>query len=190
MSLSPLRAVVVLATGFEEIEAITPIDVLRRAGVEVVVAGLGGATTVVVVGAHGLGLAVDTTLEHLPAEIDAVVLPGGLPGAENLANSTEVSQLIQRVAESGGIVAAICAAPALVLAPSGLLEGKRATCYPGFEERFPRGAQHEEARVVVDGRLITSRGPGTALEFALALVSELVSPERAAELAQGMLAGA
>ena len=187
MSPTPRRAAVLLAPGFEEIEATTPIDVLRRAGLEVVVAGLEGP---VVVGAHGLGLAVDQTLDQLSGDLDAVVLPGGLPGAKNLAASLEVSALIQRVHRSGGLVAAICAAPALVLAPSGILEGKRATCYPGFEERFPSAAQHQEARVVVDGRLITSRGPGTALEFSLALVSELVSPERARELAQGMLAGA
>ncbi|HBP21121.1 MAG TPA: DJ-1 family protein [Planctomycetes bacterium] len=187
MSSTPRRAVVVLAPGFEEIEATTPIDVLRRAGVEVIVAGL---QTPAVVGAHGLGLSVDLLLDQLSGDVDALILPGGLPGAANLAASEEVGEWIQRVASGGGVVAAICAAPALVLAPSGVLAGKRATCYPGFEDRFPSEAQHEEARVVVDGRLITSRGPGTALEFSLALVAELVSPERAAELAQGMLAGA
>jgi 4-methyl-5(b-hydroxyethyl)-thiazole monophosphate biosynthesis len=179
------RAVVLLATGFEEIEAVTPVDVLRRADVEVVTAGLGGRR---IVGAHGVPFEADTTVADVPDEIDLLVLPGGMPGSENLARSPEVQALVKRVHGAGKKVASICAAPALALSPSGVLDGRKATCYPGFEEKFPSGVTPLEDRVVVDGDLITSRGPGTALEFALTLVRELVSSEKADELQLAMLA--
>jgi 4-methyl-5(b-hydroxyethyl)-thiazole monophosphate biosynthesis len=179
------RAVVVLAPGFEEIEAITQIDVLRRAGVEVVVAAAVGEVRVP--GAHGIDVHADVPLADVPAEVDAVVLPGGMPGSKTLGETEGVGALVRRVHDAGGIVAAICAAPALGLGPTGVLAGKRATCYPGFEEHFSADVTAETARVVVDGKLITSRGPGTALEFALALVEALVSAEKAAALREGML---
>lgn len=185
------RALVILAEGFEEIEAATPIDVLRRAGVEVVVAGLSALT---VRGARGLALQADALLADCdPPQAgsepyDLVLLPGGMPGASNLAASPAVTAVLARAQAAGARIAAICAAPAVVLAPLGYLEGKRATCYPGFEQRFPAGATHSEERVCVDGLLTTSRGPGTALEFALRLVAQLCSPERADELQRGMLA--
>lgn len=178
------RAVVLLAEGFEEIEAVTPIDVLRRAGVDVVTAGVGGTR---VVGAHGVAFEADTTAEEAPTEVDAVVLPGGMPGAENLAKSPAVLSLIEKTAGRGKLVAAICASPAVVLSRTKLLEGKKVTCYPGFEERLPKGAKHTPERVVVDGKLITSRGPGTALEFSLALVSALVDEKKAGQLREGMI---
>lgn len=181
------RAVLVLAEGFEEIEAVTPIDVLRRAGVEVVTAGLTGTK---VTGAHGLSIEADTTLERAPADADVVILPGGLPGSENLAGSAAVQALVKTMAEKGKHVAAICAAPGLVLSRTGVLDGKRATCYPGFEKHFGPKTTKSEDRVVVDGKLVTSRGPGTALEFSLALVEQLVGKGKADELKKGMLAKA
>jgi len=181
------RAVVVLAEGFEEMEAVIVIDVLRRAGVEVTTVGVGGRQ---VEGAHALTLVADALVEEAPREVDAVVLPGGMPGAEHLAASGAVTALLRAVHDGGGIVAAICAAPAVALAPTGLLAGRRATCYPGFEARFPGDVTAIDAPVVVDGPFVTSRGPGTAFAFALALVERLVSPEGAADLGRRMLVDA
>ncbi len=179
------RAVIVLAPGFEEIEAATPIDVLRRAGVEVTVAGVDSA---VVKGAHGVIFQTDTTLAELGEKPDAVILPGGLPGSENLANSEAVKQLVQAVNAAGGICAAICAAPGLAFSKFGLLAGKKATCYPSFEKHFDPSTIFSEDRVVVDGNIITSRGPGTALEFSYQLVETLVDKATADQLREGMLA--
>lgn len=180
-----VRAVVVLAEGFEEIEAVTPIDVLRRAGVEVVVAGLASKR---VVGSHGIAVEADTTLDAVPP-CDVVILPGGMPGSDNLGKSEAVQALVRRTHAAGKHVAAICAAPALALSKTGVLDGKRATCYPGLEKHFGATVTKCEERVVVDGKLVTSRGPGTALEFSLALVEQLVSKQKADELRKGMLAG-
>lgn len=178
------RALVLLAEGFEEIEAVTPIDVLRRAGVEVTSVGVGGRR---VTGARGVVLEADCTLEEAPREVDLVVLPGGMPGAENLARSAGVKALVEEVRRQGKRVAAICAAPAVALAPMGLLAGRRATCYPGFEQRFPPQVSASQEPVVVDEWLVTSRGPGTALEFSLALVEQLVGPAQAQALRGKML---
>jgi len=163
------QVVVVLATGFEEIEAVTPIDVLRRAGVDVVVAGVGATA---VEGAHGVTYQCDTTLEEIQTTPRAIVLPGGLPGSENLGKSGAVKELTLKVHEAGGICAAICAAPALTFAKFGLLNDCTATCYPTFEKEFDPSTKHSEDRVVVDGNIITSRGPGTSLEFSLKLACD------------------
>jgi 4-methyl-5(b-hydroxyethyl)-thiazole monophosphate biosynthesis len=120
-------------------------------------------------------------------EVDAVILPGGLPGAENLAASDRLASVLRAQFGSGRLVAAICASPGLVLARHGLLCGKRATCYPGFESNFPQDAAYLTEDVVVDGNVITSRGPGTAFPFALALARELAGPEVAERLAEGTL---
>jgi protein deglycase len=165
------RALVPLAEGFEEIEAVTIIDLLRRAGVEVVTAGLapGPAT-----GSHGISVAPDAELGAvLEQGFDAVVLPGGMPGAANLAADARLLALLRRTADSGSLTAAICAAPS-VLAQAGLLKGKRATSFPGFltPESAP-GTILSEDPVVSDGEVITSRGPGTAMDFALALIEHL-----------------
>jgi len=176
--------VVVLAEGFEEIEAVTCIDVLRRAGLDVVIAGLGGTG---IKGAHGLFLKADVPVEAIAELPGAVVLPGGMPGADNLRKSAAVNDLLRRMNEEGRIIAAICAAPVVTLEPTGILKGRRMTCYPGFEKRLDWDVTFVEERVVCDGNLITSRAPGTALEFALELVSRLAGGERAAELAEAML---
>jgi 4-methyl-5(b-hydroxyethyl)-thiazole monophosphate biosynthesis len=177
------KAVVLLAEGFEEIEALTIIDILRRGGVAVITAGVGGGE---IIGAHGVTVRADRLLEAAPRDADAVVLPGGMPGSEHLA-APAVGVLVRAYATAGKIVAAICAAPAVALAPTGVLEGKRVTCYPGFEGSFPASARPSEDAVVEDGQLITSRGPGTAHRFALRLVERLVDAETAAQLRAGML---
>ncbi len=178
------RVCVPLAEGFEEIEALTVVDVLRRASLEVKTAALKGPE---VAGAHGVVVKADTDLDQaLSAEWDCVVLPGGMPGSTNLRDDPRVGKLLQKTVQAGGLVAAICAAP-IALARYGLLEGKKATSYPGFAEQMP-GAQYREERVVKDKGVVTSRGPGTAMEFALALVEELAGAEKASELKEQLLA--
>jgi len=173
-----------LAPGFEEIEAVTIVDVLRRAGVHVTVAGLAAGP---VVGAHGLALSTDCSLDEVDAEsVRMMVLPGGMPGATNLRDDERVVALLRELHASDRHVAAICAAP-IVLARAGILEGVPATSYPGFESQLA-GAELREERVVCADRVLTSRGPGTALEFALALVRELAGERKAEELRAGMLA--
>ena len=167
-----------LAQGFEEVEAVTPADFLQRAGLEVRIVGIGGKR---ITGAHGITLEADVTLRDLREEPDAVVVPGGMPGAENIAASQAALDLIRRIFSAGGTVAAICAAPAVVLQKTGILQGKRVTCYPGFEDRF-RGCTPLEERVVVDGSVVTSRGPGTAAEFSVKLIELLAGKESASEI--------
>lgn len=163
------RVLVPLAEGFEEIEAVTIIDILRRAGLEVVVASLAGSP---VTGAHGIQVAADAPLAALVGQdFDMIALPGGMPGAEHLKNDPRIAALIRRLHDAGRPVAAICAAP-MVLAAAGVLEGRRATSYPGFLAGAATSTVVGDA-VVVDRGVITSRGPGTALDFALALVEEL-----------------
>lgn len=174
---------VLLAEGFEEVEAITPVDFLRRAGLDVRVVGVDGLS---VRGGHNIVVSADVLLSDADHEFDAVVLPGGLPGAQRLGASDAVRRLVEDVAAAGGLVAAICAAPAVVLGSMGFLAGKRYTCYPGFEKQVEDGEFSSE-RVVEDGNLITSRGPGTAAEFALALIGRLVAPEVAEDLRRGTL---
>lgn len=163
-------ATVILAEGFEEIEAVTSIDILRRADIDVTVCGLDKG---VVTGSHNIKILADMTLAELKISPDAVVLPGGMPGAANLANAEEVNRIITKMHNEKRLIAAICAAPAVVLAPAGILKGKKATCYPGMEERFGKDTQFRAESVVVDGDVITSQGPGTAILFALAIVEKL-----------------
>lgn len=177
-------AIVVLAEGFEEIEAIAPIDVLRRAGVRVTVVGVGGKT---VKSSRGIGIQTECLLEEIKDLPDAVILPGGLPGATNLAKEAGLAAFLKKMNEAGNLIAAICAAPAVVLAPLGILDGKKATCYPGCERDFSSKTVHSPERVVKDGNLITSQGPGTSLEFALEIVRELVGNEMAASLREKMI---
>ena len=176
--------VIILAEGFEEIEAVTPIDVLRRAGVEVITAGLGKRD---VKSSRGIPMVADVTLESLSSLPDMVILPGGLPGAENLKSSTVVSGFIQKMKKADRWIAAICASPGLVLAKEGVLDGKKATCYPGYEKDFPASAQFSEQAVVSDGKVVTSRGPGTAFAFSFELVKILVDEAMARKLKDAML---
>ncbi len=161
------RVLVPLAEGFEEIEAVTIIDVLRRAEIDVTVAAL---TVSPVRGAHDVVISADTTLEAASAQsFDAIVLPGGTAGSQRLREDRRLLDLLRRHAEQGKLTAAICAAPT-ALEAAGLLKQRRATSYPG--NALP-SAQYSEERVVEDGNIVTSRAPGTALEFALALVARL-----------------
>jgi protein deglycase len=163
------RVLVPLAEGFEELEAVTIVDILRRAGIEVVVASLAGSP---VTGSHGIRLSADTPLAALAEqEFDMIALPGGMPGAEHLRKDPRIAELVRRMHGKGRPVAAICAAP-MVLAAAGVLDGRRATSYPGFLDDADRSTVVGDD-VVVDRGVITSRGPGTALDFALALVAEL-----------------
>ncbi len=163
------RVLVVLAQGSEELEAVTVIDLLRRARIEVVVAGL---TPGPLAGSRGTVLVPDKTLDDaLALDYDMVVLPGGQPGTTHLNQDPRVHRLLQQMAAAGKYTAAICAAPA-VLARAGLLTGKRATCYPGALDHVA-GVTLETQAVVHDGKVITSRGPGTAMDFALALIETL-----------------
>ncbi len=171
-----------LAQGCEEIEAVTIIDILRRAGIEVVSAGLDAHP---VRASRGVMLLPDTTLdEALTHCYDMAVLPGGQPGTNNLKADARVLKLVRQMAADDRYVAAICAAPS-VLASAGLLDGKRATCFPGTLDSFPK-VQQQHAAVVEDGKLITSRGPGTAMDFALTLVERLVGKTKRQEVEAGL----
>jgi 4-methyl-5(b-hydroxyethyl)-thiazole monophosphate biosynthesis len=183
------KVLLLLAEGFEEVEAVTPIDYLRRAGIELTTVAIGESRRVT--GSHGIPVEADTTLarflEQGAPALDAVLLPGGLPGAANLAASKETGALLNTMAQSGKIVAAICASPAMVLSPLGLLAGKRFTCYPGMEKDVDPAAQWSADRVVVDGNLITSRGAGTAAPFAFAVIAQLLSAAEAKKVSQAVI---
>jgi 4-methyl-5(b-hydroxyethyl)-thiazole monophosphate biosynthesis len=169
------RVLVPLAEGFEEIEAVTIVDLLRRAEIEVHTAALAGRR---VTGSHGIAVEADRTLDDVrSADYDMIVLPGGMPGADHLRKDARVLRLLRETAASGRFVAAICAAPG-VLAQAGLLEGRAATSYPGFlKPDSAPGMRLSDAAVVVDGKVVTSRGPGTAIDFTLALIELLVGHE-------------
>lgn len=170
------RVLVPLAEGFEELEAVTIVDLLRRAEIEVVIAGLKPGP---VTASRGTVLVPDSTLEaEMAGTFDMIVLPGGLPGARHLEADQRVLDLLRRHAADDRYTAAICAAPK-VLARAGLLEGKSATAYPGSlaAADFPQIDLVQDP-LVVDGRVVTSRGPGTAMDFALCLVELLVGQER------------
>ena len=159
-----------LAPGCEEIEAVTVVDILRRAGIEVTTAGLGDGP---VRASRGTVLLPDVTLDQaLTKDYDMVVLPGGMPGSEHLKNDSRVIALLQKMAAAGRYVAAICAAP-MALHAAGIVEGKRATSFPGVLDKLPGTHIYLKDAVVADGNIVTSRGPGTAMDFALALVEAL-----------------
>jgi 4-methyl-5(b-hydroxyethyl)-thiazole monophosphate biosynthesis len=165
------RVLVPLAAGFEEIAAVTIVDLLRRAGIEVHTAALDGPQ---VTGSHGITVMADIALDAVRADdYDMIVLPGGMPGAGYLKEDARVISLLRRCAADGRYTAAICAAPS-VLAHAGLLEGRAATSFPGFlnADSAP-GIRLRDDPVVVDGKVATSRGVGTALEFGLALIELL-----------------
>jgi 4-methyl-5(b-hydroxyethyl)-thiazole monophosphate biosynthesis len=172
-----------LAQGCEEIEAVTIIDILRRGGITVVSAGLDAQP---VRASRGTVLIPDTTLEiALKQSFDMVVLPGGQPGTNNLKADARILALLQHMAQQGKYVTAICAAPS-VLAAAGLLDGKQATSFPGALDAFTKVIK-KTAAVVEDGKLITSRGPGTAMEFALTLVERLAGSAKRQEVEAGLV---
>jgi 4-methyl-5(b-hydroxyethyl)-thiazole monophosphate biosynthesis len=176
------NVLVLFADGSEELEAITIVNILRRAGVSVTLAGLdAGALR----GSRGVMLMPDSTLDAvLHEDFDMIVLPGGQPGTNHLKADARVLKLAQRMAQQDKYVAAICAAPS-VLAAAGLLDGKQATSFPGALTAFPKVKQ-QHAAIVEDGKIITSRGPGTAMDFALTLVERLAGPAKRQEVEAGL----
>jgi len=178
------KAIIVLAEGFEEIEAVTVIDVLRRSGIEVTVAGLDDLNAQ---GSHGITIAADVKLENAGTDFDICIFPGGMPGATHLGCSEKVQALIETMNKDKKIIAAICAAPAMVLAPIGILKNKKATCFPGMQKHFEESTAYTADSVVIDGNLITSRGPGTALAFSLAIVKKIIGEETADKVRKAVL---
>jgi 4-methyl-5(b-hydroxyethyl)-thiazole monophosphate biosynthesis len=177
------KVVVPLADGFEEVEAMAIIDVLRRAGIEVTVAGLHSGPAE---GAHRVKVVPDTTIETISSDdFDMIVLPGGQPGSDNLNASEKVRGLIRDFHRKDKLTGAICAAP-YVLAAAGILEGKKATSYPSYSGKLA-GAIYQEKTVVEDGKTMTSRGPGTAVCFALAIVEKFLGKEKADAVKSAML---
>lgn len=180
------KVAVLLASGFEEIEAITPIDILRRAGAEVTIIGVGG---LMIEGSRGIIIKADKEINSYNELPDAVVVPGGGKGAENLSKTEKVSSLIKEAGKKGKVIAAICAGPRTVLLPLGILDGKNATCYPGDEKMFGQRARFKDEKVVTDGNIITSKGPGTAMEFALAVAEAVCGKEIKETVSKKLLYG-
>lgn len=179
------RTLVPLAQGCEELEAVTVIDLLRRAGLEVVSAGLDAQP---VKASRGVVLIPDTTLDNVMSEsFDMIVLPGGLPGADHLNQDPRIHTLLQTMNRNGKYTAAICAAPK-VLASAGLLDGRKATGYPGVLEKTGQaGIDISPGAVVRDGTVITSRGPGTAMDFALELIEVMAGRDKRLEVEQALV---
>ena len=173
-----------LATGFEDIEALAPVDIMRRAGLQVQTVSITGER--IVVSAHGVGVVADRLLSEVDfSNAELLFLPGGLPGATNLDACEPLREGLRCHFEAGRLIAAICAAP-LVLGHLGLLQGRRATCYPGFETEL-HGAQYTASLVEQDGPFITGKGPGAAFALGYAIVERLVGQEVAGQLREGMI---
>ncbi len=174
-----------LAEGFEEIEAVATVDILRRAGIPVKTVSI--TQSLQVKGAHGITVSADLLFDNtLFDNPEWLILPGGLPGAEYLYDFAPLQGLLERQAANGGKIAAICASPAVVLGQLGLLKGKKATCYPGFEDKMI-GAIHIAQPVVVDGNFITADGPADTMLFALHIVQYTIGEQEAIKVANGML---
>lgn len=174
---------VFLADGFEEIEALAPVDFLLRMGVEVKTVGVNGKFCR---GAHGINVEADILPEDIESGggLEGIILPGGMPGAENLNNSADVQSAVDFCLENGRIIAAICAAP-FILGRKGVLKGKNATCFPGFEEEL-EGANVLDVGVVTDGNIVTARGAGVAWEFGAAVGALLKGGEKAQAVLRGI----
>lgn len=177
-----------LAPGFEEIEALATVDAMRRAGMKIVEVSV--TDTKHVTGATGQTVVADSLLADIdPTDAEWIIIPGGQPGADNLHSSQKVNEIIKNQYERGGKIAAICAGPAVVVAPTGILKGKKATCYPGLGNMIEsEGGTYVKEPVVIDGNIITSEGPGTSLMFAKAIISASVGKEKADETLSSMLA--
>lgn len=174
-----------LATGFEEIEAITTVDMLRRVDVEVSTVSVDGDSDNIVTGAHGIPVKADMDIDNVDFEnIEGVILPGGMPGTLNLEMSEGVNKALDFCKENDLYIFAICAAPQ-ILGHKGFLEGKNATCYPGFETEL-KGAILSTLPAVKDGKVITSKGPGATVEFAAEIIRELKGDNTAHELKESM----
>ncbi len=178
------KVYVFLANGFEEVEAFAPVDILRRGGVEVVLVSITASRSVET--SHGVTIEADCHIADANlSDADMLVLPGGMPGASNLMESNEVCSALKAQHEAGKLIGAICAAP-MVLGRLGILEGKRATCYPGFEQ-YLDGATPTCEMVTVDGNVTTGKGPGAAMAFGYQLLSNFVPNEDVEALKKGMI---
>ncbi len=178
------KAVVFLADGFEDIEALGTVDILRRGGVEVTIAGVTGD---IVTSSHNIKVMVDTLVDTISVtDYDAFVCPGGMPGAVNLKDNDKVINLLQQAYSSNKLVAAICAAP-MVLERAEILKGKDFTMYPGMESYAPSGNYSSNNLVVKDGSVITGAGPAATFSYAFEILSYLMGQEKADEVAKGML---
>lgn len=178
------KVYIFLAEGYEEIEALTVVDLLRRAEIDIQMVSVTGKK--LVTGAHGISVEADVLYEMIePEEADMLVLPGGMPGTKNLMFQNDLIWRLKRFYEAGKPVAAICAAP-MILGENGMLEGRKAVCYPGFEGNL-KGATIAEAEAVTDGNVITSRGLGTAIEFAGEIITYLISKEKAQEIKDSVI---
>lgn len=174
-----------LAEGFEEVEALTVVDVLRRAGIPINTVSI--TDSLQVTGSHGITVTADTTLADADlSDPKWLILPGGLPGSHNLKTCEPLCDLLVSHSQKGGSVAAICAAPAVVLAPLGILDGKEAICYPGFEKALVHSTISEKP-VEIDGNVITANGPASAMLFALAIANETIGAQDATSIAEGLL---
>lgn len=179
-----MRILLFLAEGFEEIEAVAPIDVFRRAGIDVTTVSVSDKLTVT--GAHGIGVNADVIFEKADLSGDFLIyLPGGMPGTTNLDNHTGLKKLIEKQAAKRATIAAICAAPS-ILGKMGLLKEKEAICYPGFES-FLTDAKISSSTIVKSGNILTAKGPGVAIPFALKIVEELKGKDTAQQVANGMI---
>lgn len=168
---------VFLANGFEECEALAPVDILRRGGLDVKTVGVGGKT---VSGSHGIPVVCDITEdEAVTYGLEAIVLPGGMPGTLNLEKSNSVQRFIDFAVQNGLIIGAICAAPS-ILGHKGLLRGKKATCFPGFEKDLV-GAEFSDVAVIRDGNVITAFGAGAAFDFGFELLSAITGDKASAD---------
>jgi 4-methyl-5(b-hydroxyethyl)-thiazole monophosphate biosynthesis len=178
------KVLIHFANGFEEVEAITPIDVLRRAGCEAITVSVTGKKEVT--GAHGVSVIADKLFEEVNySQADLIVLPGGQPGSDNLNKHEGLKKQIKAFYDQGKLISAICAAP-LVFGGMGILRGKKATCYPGVEQQLT-GANCTGNAVETDGNIITGKGPGVALKFSLTLVEMLVGKAKVDELRRAMI---
>ena len=182
------QALVPIADGTEEIEAVTIIDLLRRAGVEVTVASVSDQATLQITAARGTYIVADAAIESCSEQSwDLIAVPGGVEGAQALASCDTLDKLLRKQASEGRLFAAICAAPALVLGAKGLLADKIGTCHPQFHQSLLAKEVDGESRVAVDGNCVTSQGPGTAIDFALELIEQLCGVVKREEVASSLV---
>ncbi|MDC7234316.1 MAG: DJ-1/PfpI family protein [Spirochaetales bacterium] len=175
---------VILADGLEEVEAITPIDFMRRAGIDVVTVAL---KDLLVKGSHGINLEADVPLEEFPRDADALLIPGGMPGSAHIAADERVINLVKDFHTHDKLIAAICAAPSLVLGTAGVLKDKQYTCYPGFEDKAGPYGDYSGERVVKDGNIITGCGVGGAAEFSREVIAALIGEDAANQVMKATL---
>lgn len=175
---------VILAPGFEEIEAVTTIGILRRAHLEITIAGL---SDIKIASSRKITITADKLLFDVNENYDALALPGGMPGAANLAASAHVKSIIAKMDKEKKLIAAICAAPAKVLAPLGVLNNKQATCFPGMESSFDKSTTYKEKTVVIDKNILTASGPGQAFDFALTILHQLTDLETSKTIREKLL---